>query len=268
MTQREQAPIRSTAIKAAVVEMAAKPDDMALSMAAMRLVMDGGGKADTPALREGRLLHMAILEPARFAALPVWDGGRRAGKAWDSFAEQVGGGDYLMPDEVDGINACAEVAVRALAPIPRVVATEVTLHWEDALYGRAVARIDALLESGGWLDVKTCRTINRRAFLNQSFALGYHLQFGWYAHGIASAQKRGAGYVLAVQKTPPYATALYQLPDAILEDGYNAASYIARAYRAAEACGVFSGPYDGQVMPFELPEWAMGDGAVDMEGIG
>jgi hypothetical protein len=65
---KEQQPIRATAIKAARI------GNDAVSMAHMRLAMTAQ-REDTPAMRWGRLVHMAVLEGRKFLALPVWSGG-------------------------------------------------------------------------------------------------------------------------------------------------------------------------------------------------
>src|SRR5438128_2539049 len=57
-------------------------------------------RADTDALKMGRVTHLAVLEPERFRSLiTVWDGGRRVGKDWDKFCEQNAGRELLTEEE-------------------------------------------------------------------------------------------------------------------------------------------------------------------------
>jgi len=154
----------------------------------------------------------------------------------------------------------------ALATLPAVETTEVQIHWTDKLYGAATARIDAITAVGSMIEVKTCAKIDERRFRSQAWDLGYNLQLGWYDHGLKEAGKAGQRYVLAIESKPPYCTAIYTVPEKVLADGYEEAADIARRYRCCEQAGRFPGPYDGQIMKLEPPEWAAGDD-VDMEGV-
>jgi hypothetical protein len=213
------------------------------------------GREDNDALRWGRLVHVAVLQPALLDALPRWDGGTRRGKAWDAFEEAVGGDDYLMPDDSAKLSGITTATRKAMTHLPAVKFTEHSLAWTDEAYGLATARIDAILEGGGILDLKTCAKIRTRSFLAQAEDLGYRLQMGWYAHGAALAGFTGPAWILAVESKPPHATALYNLKPQLLKEGYEEAAEIARAYRASELLGSFAGPYDDVVLEFERPEW-------------
>jgi hypothetical protein len=250
----DQKPIRATWIKAGV-----------LSMAHMHLAVTSE-RADTDAMRWGRLTHMAILEPVKFAALPVWRGGRRAGKVWDAFEAELAGGEYLNGDECSDLLAISGQARVALATLPQIAQTEVQINWTDPLYGKATARIDALTAVGSMVELKTCAQIEQRKFVSQAWTLGYPLQLGWYDHGLRQAGHTGQRYVLAIESRPPHCTAIYTVPQGILDEGYEQAAEIARRYRICEATGRFAGPYDGQTMKLEPPEWAMSDD-VDMGGV-
>ena len=242
MTATQQA-IRATAIKQGRISMA----HMRLSMTVER--------EDTPALRWGRLVHMAVLEPERIDTLRVWVGARR-GKEYAAFAEEVAGLEYLRDGEKPQLDAIADSAMKAMASLPPLVHTEVYHEWTAPLYGLACCRVDAILDGGAMLEVKTCRKLSKRAFIKQAYELGYHLQLGWYDHGMAIAGYTGGRWALALESNPPYCTALYRVPDYILKAGYEEAAEIAAAYRACEVHGIFPGPYDYEVMDYELPEWA------------
>jgi hypothetical protein len=236
------------------------------SMAHMRLAATTG-REDTPAMRWGRLVHMAVLEPLKLAAMPRWDGGRRAGKAWDEFNATLAGREHLTADDLDALAPITEAASRALRTLPRIEATEVALEWSDAVYGPASARLDAVLTGGGWLEVKTAADIEVARFAASAYRLGYHLQLGWYGHGARLAGYVGPVWVLAIESKPPHTTALLSVSDAILAKGYEQAEEIARAYRACEATDCYPGPHDGQTLPYELPTWAEEGATVDMEGM-
>jgi len=250
----DQKPIRATWIKAGV-----------LSMAHMHLAVTTE-RADTDAMRWGRLTHMAILEPVKFAALPVWRGGRRAGKEWTAFEAEIAGGEYLNGDEAADLLAISGSARIALATLPAIERTECQIDWTDSLYGAATARIDALTAVGSMIELKTCGQIDERRFRSQSWALGYNLQLGWYHHGLLENGIDGTRYVLAIESKPPHCTAIYTVPAKVLTDGYEEAAEIARRYRICERTGRFAGPYDGQTLKLEPPDWMM-NADVDMQGV-
>jgi hypothetical protein len=252
---KEQSFIRATWIKAG-----------AKSMLHMRHAATVG-REDSHSLRWGRLVHCAILEPIRLASMPRWDGDARRGKAWDVFFEKLAGREYVTATELPQLEVITDATRRALKRLPRVAATEQPIEWRDPLYGRAEARIDAVLDSGGWLDVKTTADIDERAFRSACERYQYRLQFGWYDHGARANGINGCRWVVAVESKPPHATAVYSLPTGYLADGYEDAAKIARHYRACEACNVFPGPYDETIAELQRPEWTMTD-TVSMEGIG
>jgi hypothetical protein len=250
----DQTPLRATVIKAGI-----------LSMAHMRLAATTE-REDTPAMRWGRLVHMAVLEPLRFARMQVWRGGVKRGHAWEDFKYGLCDREYIDEDEIAPLLAISGSARIALATLPTIEATERQINWTDKLYGAATARIDALTAVGSMIEIKTCAKIDERKFRSQAWDLGYNLQLGWYDHGLKESGRAGQRYVLAIESKPPYCPAIYTVPEKVLADGYEEAADIARRYRCCEQAGRFPGPYDGQIMKLEPPEWAAGD-EVDMEGV-
>lgn len=254
-----QIALRATAIKAGRI-----------SMAHMRLAMTTPRDTapETPAMRWGKLVHLAVLEPDTFAKVPHYPGAKRAGKAWDEFASLVRSGPYTMGDERETLKDIRAACARQLDRLPRIASTEVTIEWCDAMqYGNAMARVDALFDGGGWLELKTARSIAPRPFLSQAESLGYLLQLGWYDFGAKMLHMTGERWVLAVESAPPYATAIYHVAPHLLAHGYEQCVEIARRYRACEAVGSFPGPFDDVTLEFERPAWADGGSEVDMEGV-
>lgn len=248
MAPSEQVALRSTWIKAG-----------ARSMAHMRHAVTHE-RADTPALRWGRLVHMAVLEPHKLGNLPVWREGRRAGKAWDAFADAVGSGDYCTADEMGDLFQISAATREPLSHLPQIESTEVCVQWTDDEYGAATARIDALTARKSIIELKTTSRIDERAFISQAWSLGYQLQLGWYAHGVeVSTGAQPMAYILAVESSEPYCTAVYRVNADVLSSGYEEARKIAVAYRRCERAGRWPGPYDGQTLNFSAPAWARAD---------
>jgi len=240
-------------------------------MANMRLEMlrrrgDADG-TNSPAMRWGRLVHLAILQPDLLAALPIWTGGARRGGDWAAFAAGLGAdGDHVTQAEIADLLAISNAAALAMAQLPPVVETEKEIHWQSETYGAAMAAIDAVLHGGGFLEVKTTAKIDERAFRSQCWQLGYPLQIGWYDHGARENGLTGDRIILAIESRPPYSTALWQIGPQTTRDAYHEAAAIAMRYRQCEATGRFPGPYDSEgIMALEPPQWALMDD-VNMEG--
>lgn len=258
MTRSQQA-IRATAIKAGK-----------LSMLHMHHVMTTV-RPDTPAMRWGRLVHMAVLDPLALARLPRWEGYAtrdgdtsyaKRGAAWNEFAASVESGDWVGDDDLDALRAIIQAAKAPLAKLPRIVETERQIDWTDDSYGPATARLDAILDGGTILELKTTSTLDTRRFLSSAAGLCYHLQMGWYLHGAVAALTEVPRDVvmLAIESRPPHAWALYDVPLPLLETSYMDAADIASRYRACEAVGVYPGPYDSERVEYTLPLWYGIDG--------
>jgi exodeoxyribonuclease VIII len=240
------------------------------SMLHMRHYLTAAQKEPSAAMVTGSMVHMAVLEPARYAsAVTIYDG-RRAGKEWEAFQIQNAESEILKPAEKEHIDAIAQsVLANRDAQFFLTAATEreLSVSWDDpAHYGRAKARVDAF--GGGVLaDLKTTSKIEPRQFASQVVQLGVDLQLGWYRKGLMShniAVNRVV--IIAVEQAAPHDVVVYDVPDNILADGYEKAAEIATRYRCCEACGSFPGVADG-VQILELPEWAQGEAVIDMEGV-
>ncbi len=230
-----------------------------VSMKAMRAAMLGEHKSDSPSMRWGRLVHMAILEPSRLPkATATWTGGRKAGKAWDEFCAEFAGREIITAEEMGELLSVSAV-VHGDADAHRLItdaATEMLVEWDDPAYGKAKARCDGLIEGVNGrtlLEVKTAKDITPEGFGKAYVNMGYDLQLGWYAHG--SMSKRA--FIIAVSNTDDLDCAVYRVSDSQLAEGYEKAKAIAQRYHACEVCGTFPGVNGGAgVLDLVLPAWA------------
>lgn len=241
------------------------------SMLHMRHYLTAPQKEQSAAMIVGSLVHMAVLEPARYSSQVVCYDGRKAGKEWEAFLAAHVAADILKPHEKEHIDAIASaVSANRDAAFALNLATirEMSVSWDEpASYGRAKARVDAY-GIGTLVDLKTTSKIEPRRFASQVCELGVDLQLGWYAHGLrANTCPVDKVLIIAVEQSAPHDVVVYEVPDGILKHGYEKACEIATRYRCCEACGSFPGVADG-VQILELPEWATNSEAViDMEGV-
>lgn len=213
-------------------------------------------KDDTPSLRMGRLIHMAVLEPAAFAKSVTTFHGTRRGKAWDDFCADAEGIEIISPDERATISEVVS-AIMENADAAHVVAGiqqhEQILQWTDKRYGYAKCRVDGIC-ANYWLELKTTRNAELDAFERQSAALGYYVQLGWYTLGLAANNLPTECRIITVETSAPYDVVVYRPDDLLIEEGQKKAIEIATRIRECEASGVWPGVAPG-LRVLSLPTW-------------
>jgi len=240
--------ISATAIKAGAV-----------SMKHMHAVMTEDERAETPAMRWGFLVHLAILEPESFIGrVAIFDGTKR-GKAWDEFKTANDSLDIITADEHDRLMAIS-TAVRSNKAAGDLITNtlhELSVRANDATTGQAKARLDGFSPILGVVELKTTARIQPELFAKQFVGMGYDLQVGWYcdlARRHYELDAMPACHVIAIESKPPYDVAVYRVPDMVINVGKSKARKIAEAYRQAEKAGVFPGVMDG-VKELVMPAW-------------
>lgn len=235
-------------------------------------------KKDTDALKLGRAVHLAVLEPERFrTSYAVWDGERRAGKEWEAFKKKWADCEILREEDYQEAKAIAEAARndRHAAAYLRDGAAEVTLLWTHSQPANGVpgfdmpckGRMDFGAKAGVIVDLKTCRDGSPDGFSRAAWDLDYLAQAAFYVDGHAAAS--GTGEVLpyvivAVEKEEPYVVQVYTVPEHLLDMGRELyRSHLARlseCRRESRWPGYSDGP-----MELPLPRWMRSD---DASGLG
>lgn len=242
------------------------------SMLHMKAARDGELPKGSKALRWGKLIHSAILEPEMlFQRVEVWEGDRKYGKLWDSFLADCGGSDeWIVSREEQSALQRMSNAVHANSDAHWLIEGtkhEMVFQWKDPLYKEAKMRCDGYSERIGLLELKSTSKILPRQFASQCAQLGYDMQLGWYATGIrACGLPCDRVAIIAVESSAPYCVVYYDVPDALIAKGAEKAIAIARAYRCCEGTGHFPGVADERQI-LELPDWAEEEKEVSMEGI-
>lgn len=176
----------------------------------------------TPAMRMGSMIHRAILEPDSIDWVVKPEGmlfTTKEGKAWrDAQTAPI-----ITQDEADTITGMRD-AVRLHPAVKRVLAsarTECSLfaNGEDGVLRKA--RIDALPESGNVIvDVKSCQSAAPEAMSKSMATYRYDVQAAYYLDickllGIDKSEF----LLVCVEKTPPYAVAVYAVDQDAIEWG-------------------------------------------------
>lgn len=189
-------------------------------------------RPDTKALAFGTLFHTLILEPDKFndryAIAPNLDKRTVDGKlAWARFADDCLGKSSALARDVrvatemrDGIFKCRDAA----SLINGARSKELSLVWRDQetniLCKGRIDLLSVLYNRTYIVDLKSTSDASKYAFRKQSESLGYYRSMAFYRWGLNClfpSNRRCA--IIAVEKDPPYAVAVYELTENALIHG-------------------------------------------------
>jgi len=233
-----------------------------------------GGKERTPSLDLGWLVHLAVLEPERFAAEivvpPKVDRRTKQGKAtWAQFEAEHAEKIFVDAATFEKVKAMTfslmshETAAEFFVTNPGE--NELSFLWDDPEHGvRCKARTDRVGHIGEWpiiADLKTARNAARRDFERSIYTYGYDLQAAHYLSGLETLYPIPSGQAFrrfvffVIESEPPYCCAAYELDDAALEEGRIKRSRYLRAWKQCIESGEWPG-YPPGIDYASLPAWA------------
>lgn len=177
---------------------------------------------ETQAMKIGRATHTIILEPhlidEEIAVLPEDINLRtKAGREYkEDFIAEHQGKAILTTTEFEEIQAMRQSVYankEARTLLDEAGKYEVSMFGEHLPTGQSVkARADKITDSGWLVDLKTARSADRSGFSKDAKWLGYDLQDASYSHiwrQCTGGTAQGFKFI-AVEKTFPYMTAVYQ----------------------------------------------------------
>lgn len=220
----------------------------------------------------GRAAHCAVLEPERFDRdHAVWSRrtasgnlGPRNGKHWDAFKAEHAGRTILTEDEHAEVRTLQR-AVRANPDAAKLLETgdaEVTMRW-SIMGHEAKGRLDWLTtyeNTPALVGLKSTRDCRERQFGRQAANLGYHLQWAWYLDGYKTITQRYDARVfeIAAESEPPHAVVVYEIPEEILQQGFEEYSELLEKLAECERSNHWPGPAPG-IQTLVLPQWVYGE---------
>lgn len=227
---------------------------------------------ETPSLVLGRAAHCAVLEPERYAAdHAVWDrrtaGGNAAprnGQWWEAFKLENAGRTIITADE----HADAMGMQRAIRSNPDAMKllgsgeAEVTMQWmADGIACKG--RVDWLTryeDRPALVGLKSARDCRPRLFGRQAANLGYHLQWSFYLDGYKTITggEHARVFEIVVEPEAPYAVVVYEVPDEVLQQGFEEYSELLELLAECERSNHWPGPAPG-IQTLELPSWVYGE---------
>lgn len=228
-------------------------------------------EAPTEAMTLGSALHTRVLEPHLFddeyAVAPHCDRRTKEGKMiWADFEEGAAGKTLLKADDALRIAGMADAvrkhkAASFLLTMPGKA--EQSYFWTDVETGEECkCRPDWHSADGRIIvDVKTTEDGSPGKFLRSS-VLGwrYHVQAAFYMQGLPSAE---VFLFLVVEKKPPFAVAVYSLPQKLIDRGLAEAHDDLSLIASCRATSLWPS-YSEEIEELPLPKWLDDDRAADL----
>lgn len=252
---------------------------------------------ESPALRLGRAIHCAILEPEEFpkrwlvadqCAAKTKAGSRCEssgilyhsgewycrvrGHAPEGAGALPEGLEMIQLDEIELVRICAE-NVRAHRPAVKILSggkSEQEMEWTDTETGiECRGRVD-YLRANDLIDLKSTRRETVREFAMDVARNLYFGQLAWYHDGAIRAGRLPADaarpYIVAVSTVEPYDTMAFQISSATLEAGRILYRDLLQRYARCQAAGWWPG-IAPDLETLDLPDWAPGmQGSEDSGG--
>jgi len=181
---------------------------------------------DSPAMKFGRLVHTATLQPKEFnakvAISPDVDRRTKVGKeAYEVFVSALTADTEVVDkDTYDIVCAVTESAEKALASLgcdTTKWSTEepVSKQWNGAFIKGRPDLVTAINGEKVVIDLKTTQDASADSFSRDVFNFKYFLQAAFYMELTGASRF----LLIAVEKEAPYATKVYELDEAAIAEG-------------------------------------------------
>lgn len=223
----------------------------------------------SPQMRLGTALHTHVLELSRWdeeiAVAPAINRMTKAGKEeWAAFVADSAGRTVITADDAAQVMAMGRAVMRhpAAAMLLGLPGKAETTHmWTDASTGlECKCRPDWLTDDGSIVvDLKTTKAASIQGFKRSIADYRYHVQAGWYLHGIEQATgKRPDQFIfICVESTAPFACAVYAADAEMIERGHDQAMRDLAKLAVCKAADHWPS-YSDQIETISLPGWMTG----------
>lgn len=218
---------------------------------------------ESEALRIGTLVHECILEPDTWNLrrdMPEVNKRTKAGKAELQAFYEVAGEEGWLPVDAEDRALCEGMRESAMAHrlvkavLENADKKEQSCFWRDVSVD-CKARFDGLAP-GLILDLKTTQDASPGAFRNAVARFDYHVQAAHYCQGAHAVTGAWPDYaILAVEKKPPYACAVYQLDEQAMAVGEERRDEALARYAKCQKERLWPA-YPETVQTLALPRWA------------
>lgn len=228
----------------------------------------------TPALAFGSALHVAVFEPTeftkRFVIAPEINRRTSAGKEeYEQFLKNNKGKTIITDEVFQHVQKMKEKVYEhpSAAVLLESGIAEKVFHWNwegdddegNPIMVRCKIKPDWLSHNGFVVDLKSTEDASPQGFGKSVWNYRYHVQGAFYSEGMAYCNdgEFPRGFIfIAVEKSPPYAVALYYLTPEHMEIGRSEYIKDLRVYHKCLQTNEWPAYGDG-VIAVQLPGWAI-----------
>lgn len=226
-------------------------------------------KEPTDAMELGTAVHMAILEPERFASAytvaPKVDRRTKEGKAeWAKIEADNPGRSFLSTEEYEQCNGMMK-AVESHPFAHQLIygqgRNEISCIWKDEATGvLCKSRMDRFTSAWGYsvvLDIKSTGNAQEGIFKAQAARMLYHVQAAFYLDGLNTLAPLDRRFLtLVIERERPHGIQIFEMDDEALSEGRSRYRSFLRQYKACKETNNWPGYVNG-IQPLALPKWAM-----------
>ena len=225
--------------------------------------MIDGIRETKPCYLTGNAFHCLVLEGKEFDKRYLVTNLDRRCKTFKELTTANPEKKVLKQDEFNMIRAMRDSinqnsTIRNL--LAKVSETEPSVFWTDTATGvHCKCRPDAIVNFDGRLiivDLKTTKDASQNGFAKAVAQFGYHRQAAWYSHGmeVETGKKVDLFAFVAVEKSPPYDCAIYNLTYEALATGRKECKKAIGIYNHCKKTNTWAGLPEG-ITELSLPEW-------------
>lgn len=205
----------------------------------------------------GRAIHAAFLEPELFARSyePVEKKTRKKAGELELVTERI----ELKKKEYERALEVAEALRnhKSISSLTYKSSNELTAVWQDRDTGLwCKGRYDIFVPKTSVIaDLKTTTDARMHKFAQQVFQYRYYLKAEWYLQGARALGVEEPEFVfIAVEKSPPFAAALYTLKTDVYDLAKLELEELLKKYRYCKQSGQWPA-YPDHIEMLGLPEW-------------
>lgn len=214
---------------------------------------------DTPAMKFGRAVHAAILEPNKYTSeFVTFSGDRRTKAGKEEYQALIESGkEIISSEDAENVRAMVNALPHSAINLINGAEKEKALFWTDPETGvECKGRLDAI---GGGLviDYKTTTDASTEAFTREAMRYGYDLQAAMY---LTAAELNGYGncefVFIAQEKSAPFAVNIIRASEAFIDRGRWIMQDLLRKWKECDKTGEWPGYGENELI---IPEWAVMD---------
>ncbi len=215
---------------------------------------------ETAAMRFGKIVHCAILEPdafdERYAVSIQCDRRTKAGKeAWQQWLDDNEGKEVISQDDYDKAMQMSE-AIRSHARASELLScgmAEMAYFWTDERTQETCKAKADYVHGDIIVDLKTTASASKADFMRSVAQYKYHWQDAWYSNGIGAERF----VFVAIEKNAPYIIECYELKEVAKQLGWRQINKaLDKWLMHRDFCEYIGYNGYGDIEQIDLPAWA------------